>query len=102
MTDPSTVQLVERYNHLEQIRASAVEEQDAIKAQLRAVYDLGKHETPAGTVTVSPNRRFDPTLFEQLLGDNTELVAACSSTILPPAVYLSCMKESPDARVTIA
>lgn len=104
--------LVARYLELEQRKASLVEEQDVIKNQLREALDYGKHETGAGTVTLSVNRRFDPTLAREVLTRlNPALIDACSTTnlnaaaakkILPPAVYEQCMKESKDPKVVIA
>jgi hypothetical protein len=113
MPETTTVsELVARYAHLEQQRASIVEEQDVIKNQLREALELGKHETDAGVVTLSVNRRFDPTLAREVLtGINPDLITACSTTVinaatakkvLPPAVYEQCMKESKDPKVVIA
>lgn len=110
---PTTVDdLVARYAELERRRHSIVEEQDFIKGQLRKEFEVGKHELATGTVTLSPNRRFDPKVAEQVLTQiNPALIQACSVTkldaaaakkVLPPAVYESCMKESPDPKVVIA
>lgn len=110
---PTTVDdLVARYGELERRRQSIVHEQDFIKGQLRKELDLGKHELGTGVVTVSPNRRFDPTLAREVLTRlNPALIDACSTTtlnaaaakkVLPPAVYEQCMKESADPKVAIA
>lgn len=111
MTETRTPEdMVARYTHLEGIRASCVEEQDAIKAALRTRLDVGKHDTSAGTVTITINRRFDPALAATVLASNPELLAMCSTTtvtaakakkVLAPVVYESLMKPVGDPTVRI-
>lgn len=93
-------------------RESILEQQDAIKDQIRNLLDVGKHHTPSGgLVTLSPNRRFNPELAAQVLSAiNPDLVVACSVTKVDSSltkrkvgeeIYEHCMKDSGVPRVSI-
>lgn len=93
-------------------RESILEQQDAIKDQIRNLLDVGKHHTPSGgLVTLSPNRRFNPELAVQVLSAiNPDLVVACSLTTISSAevkkrvgtdIYERCMKDTGMPRVSI-
>lgn len=117
---PTYEEDADRYRHLEANRVAIVEEQDAIKARMRGGFGLGKHLfTGGGSVTLSPNRRFDPGLAQQTLGYaiadgivTPDQVKACwkpsalDSTevkrILPPERYEACMASVGDPKVSIS
>lgn len=112
MSTPDINQLVATWHDLEARRVELVEAQEQIKHQLREHLDVGRHETDAGTVTLSVNRRFDPTLAATVLEKiNPDLVAACSVTKVDSSatkrlvggdVYERCMAEVGAARVSIS
>ena len=117
-TPMTTEQLIARWHQLEQQRAAVVAEQDAIKTLLRANLPTGKTETPVGTVTLTPNRRFDDTTARVLLGLElahgrltqdqvnecwkTALDSAAVKKIVAPDKYDDCMKVVGDPKVTVA
>lgn len=100
---------VRRFLELDERRKDIEAEQAIIKARIRAL-GVGHYDAPCGVgVTVSPNRRFDPGLAEQVIPD--ELLTLCRVTVvdskaakraLPPAVYEQCMKPVGDPRVVLA
>lgn len=102
--------LVRRYLQLGTIIDDAKQEQDVLKEKFRQL-GVGKYQTDAAPVVVSPNRRFDRDTAEKVLrAINPDLIAACSETVLtaakaravlPPPVYESCMKASPDHKVNV-
>lgn len=104
--------LIKRYLELEERRSSIATEQDGIKAQIRAAAEIGKHETEAGTVTLSPNRRFDATLATEVLTKiSPDLITACSvakvdsaatKRLVGTAVYEQCCKDAGEPRVTFS
>jgi hypothetical protein len=62
-------------------------------------------------MTQAPNRRFDPSLAEELLADFPELLRACQRTaidpatakrVLPPGLYEKAMAETGLPRLSIA
>lgn len=102
--------LTKRYLELDAKRSELAGECERIKLQLRASLDLGTHTAPTGVkVIVSPNRRFDPKLAEQVIP--LELLSLVQSTgvdskkakaELPPKLYEACMKEAGEPKVSIS
>lgn len=92
-------------------RAAALDDRmKQIVAQLRDDLGAGRHSAGEHTVTVTPQRRFNPDHARQILASNPELLAACQETVvssskakqvLAPAMYELCMLESGDPRVSI-
>lgn len=102
-------QLVERYKLLEKQRDDITAEMEAIKDTVRAENPVGKYETDAGNITVSPNRRFDDGTARQVL--TPDEIKACSTLkldsglvkkVVAPVRYEACMKTVGDPRVTIS
>lgn len=92
-------------------RAAALDDRmKQIVAQLRDDLGTGRHTAGEHTVTVTPQRRFNPDHARQILASNPELLTACQETVvssskakqvLAPAMYELCMLESGDPRVSI-
>ncbi len=91
---------------LETKAALEVEERD-VKAQIRALVP-GPDTYAAGgyTLSVSPNRRFDPALAARIVPDTllelckvAKVDSAAAREVLPPALYQQCMKAVGDDRV---
>lgn len=113
---PTPAEDVAAWHDLEAKRLAIVEQQDAIKARLRDTLGHGKHDTPAGTVSVSPNRRwnedlartvvnaYNPALLVEALTERVvvELDRDLLKKQLPPATYAACMKETGSDRVAIS
>lgn len=115
---PTTEALVAEYLRLGEQITDLTTQQGTIRAQLRDRLDLGKHDTPVGTVTLSVNRRFDETTARAVL--TQELAAGrldpldfqkASKTVLDasfikkkvaPDVYESMMKIVGDPKVTVS
>lgn len=114
----SVEQIVERYKLLDKQAKDIAAEMAALKDQCRSDLALGKHETDAGDVTISPNRRFDEETAKVALAEQIAKgavtpaqVTECWKTVLDstsvkkivaPAVYEACMREVGDPKVTIA
>lgn len=100
---------VKRFLELDERRKDIEAEQATIKARIRAL-GVGHYDAPCGVgVTVSPNRRFDPKVAEEVIPD--QLLALCRVTVvdskaakraLPPAIYEQCMKPVGEPRVVLA
>lgn len=86
-------------------------EQETIKANIRRL-GAGTHAIGDGKVTITPQKKFNPMLAEQVLaGINPDLVTACSKSVvmsslvkklLGELVYEQCQKSSGEDRVTIS
>lgn len=105
----TTEELVERYLQLQKQRDDLVAEMEVIKDTVRASLPIGKHETPAGTATLSPNRRFDDATARAVL--SAAEVKACTAPkldaglvkkLVAPFRYEQCMKDVGDPKVAIA
>jgi len=79
----------------------------ALQTEMRA-YGEGAHESAKGTVTVSPQRRFNADRAAEVvpidlyqLCQETVVSSARAKAILPPAVYEACMVEVGQPRVTV-
>lgn len=109
-TTPTVEELAIEYLDLKDRAATIDDRIKQIVTQLRD--DLGTGQHPAGdhTVTVTPQRRFNPDHAKEVLASNPDLLAACTETvvtsskakqILAPAMYELCMVEAGDPRVSI-
>lgn len=100
---------VKRYLELDERRKEIEMEQAAIKTRIRGL-GLGHHDAPCGVgISISPNRRFDPKLAEQVLPPvmlelcRVEVVDAKKAKAnLPPTAYEACMKTAGEPRVSLA
>lgn len=107
--DQTTAGTVRRLHVLAAQIAELTIEADGLKAQLRQQLSAGTYDldgVPA--VRISPQRRFDPALAEQVLpGNLLELCivrrvdGATAKRVLPPAAYQSCQSESGEPRVVL-
>ena len=99
---------VKRYLELDEQRRKIEAEQAEIKHRLRDL-GSGEHEAPCGVkVSVTPQRRFNAERARAVLP--SDLFSMCQATVvdtktaksvLPPALYESCMIESGVARVVL-
>lgn len=106
----STEALALEYLDLKERAAALDDRMKQIVAQLRDDLGAGRHTAGEHTVTVTPQRRFNPDHARQILASNPELLTACQETVvssskaklvLAPTVYSACMVESGDPRVSI-
>lgn len=100
--------LAARLTHIAEQRRPLDDEEAAIKERIKTIVP-GPDRYAAGTltITVSPNRRFDPVLAETTLP--VDVLAACQVTridpakakqILPPALYDQCLVDT-GYRITV-
>ena len=100
--------LAARLTHIAEQRRPLDDEEAAIKERIKTIVP-GPDRYAAGTltITVSPNRRFDPVLAETTLP--ADVLAACQVTridpakakqILPPALYDQCLVDT-GYRITV-
>lgn len=115
MPNPATdvmVGLRKRYHELGARIEQMKQEQNAIKARLRAL-GRGKHDVGDGKVTISPNIQFDPELAEKVLFElgGEDLVAKCSipkvaatltKQFVSGEVYKRCQKPAGEDKVTVS
>lgn len=108
-TGASTERLVEQYRHLAEQKAHIDQTMEQIKAELRARLDVGSHETPAGKVSISVNRRFDETTARAVLAP--EVIAAATAPrldsalvkkLVPPLTYDACCAVVGQPRVSVS
>ncbi len=109
--DQTAADLVRRYLDLSARIETQSEERDSIKVRLRLL-GVGKHDTGAGVVTVTPQRRFDADLAADVLRTiNPDLVATCSISkvesglvkkVVGDDVYDRCKKPVGDHKVSVA
>lgn len=97
-----------RWRELADAADCIASEQEGIKARLRTI-GTGKHHYATGTVTVSPQRRFNAKLAEQLLPAETfqqicetRPSATLARKILAPTLVDACMAEQGDPAVRIS
>lgn len=100
---------VARLHHIAAGIADLTAEADRLKAALRDQLGAGTY-TVAGTpaLRISPQRRFDPALAEQVLP--TALLDLCivrkvdgptAKRVLPPDVYAQCQSDAGEPRVSL-
>ena len=92
-------------------RAAALDDRiKQIVTELRDTLGAGKHPAGEHSITVTPQRRFNPDHAKHVLASNPDLLAACTEMvvtsskakqILAPALYEACMVEAGDPRVSI-
>jgi len=91
-------------------KATLESEERDIKARIRGLVP-GPDSYTAGsyTITVTPNRRFDPKTAERILPQElldlcrvAKVDAAAAREVLPPALYQQCMTSVGDDRVGFA
>lgn len=94
------------------VRAQEITQEAAVIKDRMRKLGRGKHEVGNGTVTISPQKRFDQDLATEVLGGiSPDLVTACSvskidSGLVKKAVgddvYERCQKSSGDDKVVIS
>lgn len=106
----NTEALALEYLDLKERAAALDDRMKQIVAQLRDDLGTGRHTAGEHTVTVTPQRRFNPDHAKEVLASNPDLLAACTEQvvtsskakqILAPAMYELCMVEAGDPRVSI-
>ena len=108
-SDTTPEELAREYLDLKE-RAAVIDDRiKQIVAELRDNLGAGRHTAGDHTVTVTPQRRFNPDRAAEVLA-GSPLLEACQETVvtsarakqvLPPAVYETCMVEAGEARVSI-
>lgn len=100
MTANDAAELAAQWADLEARRTHIVDRQDTIKTQLRELLGVGKHAAGPLTVTVTPQRRFNPDLAREVLPASLleaitlpTVSTAAAREILAPALYTACMTE---------